>query len=215
MGLRPEADWTLLPTMQGWSAESEHPLEELLPEHDPEVATSRALYRQSEARLRGAVASQWPGAALGPGLESDEGNTKVGPAITTSIPIWNRNQGPIAVARAQRDRARAGFESSLEAAMARVHRARADLERRRARARGLEEEVTPLVLRQWQELRELSAYGELDVTLLREAWSGALELRLERVDVDLECAQRRAELAWWTMPWSLPDGGPRPEEVDG
>lgn len=75
----------------------------------PDVRRALADYRATEAALQGDVAKQYPDVTLGPGVEWDAGQMKWGLGLSLTLPIFNRNQGPIAEARARREEAAAQF----------------------------------------------------------------------------------------------------------
>jgi outer membrane protein TolC len=74
-----------------------------------DIRRSLADYAVAEAGLRLEVAKQYPDLHLDPGYEFDQGEHKfsIGPSVT--IPLFDRNQGPIAEAKARRDEAAASF----------------------------------------------------------------------------------------------------------
>lgn len=68
----------------------------------PSVLAALARYRAAQQDLRAAIDSQFPGLSIGPGYHYDQGASKYILALALPLPILNQNQGPIAVARAQR-----------------------------------------------------------------------------------------------------------------
>ncbi len=71
----------------------------------------RALsgYAVTEAALRLEIAKQYPDLHIGPGYDFDEGHNKYSIGFGFTLPIFNRNQGPIAAAEARRQEAAARF----------------------------------------------------------------------------------------------------------
>ncbi|HYM13472.1 MAG TPA: TolC family protein, partial [Bryobacterales bacterium] len=93
-----------------------------------------AEYAVADAALRLEIARQYPDIDLGPGYDFDEGHDKfaIGPAL--ALPIFNRNQGPIAEAEARRNETAARFVAlqaqaigEIEKALAQYRSARAEL----------------------------------------------------------------------------------------
>ena len=81
----------------------------------------RAGYQSAEAELHKAVLEQFPNLSLALAGASDTANNKtVGPVISFSLPLWNRNRGNIAIATATRKELRAEYE-------ARLYQTRADM----------------------------------------------------------------------------------------
>lgn len=70
--------------------------------HRPSVVAALARYQASQQDLRAAIDSQFPGVTIGPGYHYDQGDSKYILALSLPLPIFNQNQGPIAVARARR-----------------------------------------------------------------------------------------------------------------
>lgn len=64
-------------------------------------------YEASEAALRLAIAGQYPDLVIGPGYEYDQGENKWSLGVSLTLPIFNRNQGAINKAMAQREEAAA------------------------------------------------------------------------------------------------------------
>ena len=91
---------------------------ESLPERRPDLIALQLGYASQKATVRAAVLGQFPALTLGPNYGSD--NTRVqsvGPSISVSLPIFNRNRGAIAIQRATREQLRAEYEARLATAM--------------------------------------------------------------------------------------------------
>ncbi len=75
-----------------------------------DILAALADYAASQSALQLEIAKQYPDIRLGPGYEYDQGLHKWGLAVGTDfLPIFNRNQGPIAEAQAKRAEAAARF----------------------------------------------------------------------------------------------------------
>ncbi|GAC1437673.1 MAG: TolC family protein [Terriglobales bacterium] len=68
-----------------------------------------AQYAAAEADLHSEIAKQYPNFNLGPGYTYEEGNSFFTVGFSTSLPLFNRNQGPIAEAEGRREQAAAAF----------------------------------------------------------------------------------------------------------
>jgi len=66
-------------------------------------------YAASESALQLEIAKQYPDIHIGPGYEYDQGDNKWSLGFSISLPILNRNQGPIAEAEARRKEAETRF----------------------------------------------------------------------------------------------------------
>jgi cobalt-zinc-cadmium efflux system outer membrane protein len=74
-----------------------------------DVRRSLAQYAAAEADLQLEIAKQYPDFHIGPGYTYEEGYSFFRLALSTTLPILNRNQGPIAEAEARRNGAGTAF----------------------------------------------------------------------------------------------------------
>jgi cobalt-zinc-cadmium efflux system outer membrane protein len=74
-----------------------------------DVRRSLAQYAAAEADLQLEIAKQYPDLTIGPGYTYEEKNNFFTIGISTTLPLFNRNQGPIAEAEARRKVAAAAF----------------------------------------------------------------------------------------------------------
>ncbi len=75
----------------------------------PDILASLAEYAASESALQLQIARQYPDVHLGPGYLWDQGENKWTIGLSLTLPLFNRNQGPIAEAEARRQQAAARF----------------------------------------------------------------------------------------------------------
>lgn len=74
-----------------------------------DIRQALAQYAADDAALRLEIAKQYPDLTLGPGYTYEEGNNFLTLGLSVTLPIFNRNQGPIAEAEARRREAAAAF----------------------------------------------------------------------------------------------------------
>lgn len=74
-----------------------------------DVRRSFAQYAASEADLQLEISKQYPDVQIGPGYTYEEKNNFFTLGLSTTLPLFNRNQGPIAEADARRREAAAAF----------------------------------------------------------------------------------------------------------
>jgi outer membrane protein TolC len=74
-----------------------------------DVRRSLVEYAATESALQLEVARQYPDIQLGPGYQLDEGANKFSLGLQAVLPVFNRNQGPIAQAEARRKEAGSRF----------------------------------------------------------------------------------------------------------
>jgi outer membrane protein TolC len=85
-----------------------------------DVLGALAHYEASQAALQLEVAKQYPDFHLGPGYQYDLGENKWSLAVAFELPLFNRNQGPIAEAEARRRQAAAEFTVAQAQAIAAI-----------------------------------------------------------------------------------------------
>jgi outer membrane protein TolC len=127
-----------------------------------DVRGTLAEYAAADAALKLEIAKQYPDLRLGPGYDFDEGHHKFSLGVGLTLPLFNRNQGPIAEAEARRKEAGARFLatqahviSDSETALARYRGALAEL-------READESLTKLQLAREQMTRRAVEAGEAD-----------------------------------------------------
>lgn len=91
-----------------------------------DIAAALAAYEAAQSSVQLAIAGQYPNVTLGPGYQYDFGVNKylLGPSVT--LPIFNRNEGPIAEAIAARHEAAARFDALQAGVIGAIDRAAAD-----------------------------------------------------------------------------------------
>jgi cobalt-zinc-cadmium efflux system outer membrane protein len=166
MGLSPGAPLTLTPTVvQEWrGARTIEDVKRL--EASPALAVLAAEYVEAECTLRREVRAQYPDITIGPGASHDEGEWRALLGLSLPIPLWNRNQGGMARALAQRSLAKATFETTLEELGIALAQARTAHEAARARRESLETELIPLAEQQEQDARRVAELGGVSTLLL-------------------------------------------------
>lgn len=92
----------------------------------PDVRAALADYEASQAALQLEIAKQYPDITLGPGVLWDAGEAKWSLGLSLVLPLLNRNQGPIAEAKAHRQEAAARFLAVQAKAIGEVEQALAD-----------------------------------------------------------------------------------------
>lgn len=75
----------------------------------PDILAALAEYEASQSALQLEIARQYPDVNLGPGYKWDQGDHQWTLGLSMTIPILHQNQGPIAVAEAQRQAASVRF----------------------------------------------------------------------------------------------------------
>ncbi len=165
-----------------------------------DVQAALARYEASQAALQLEVANQYPDLHLGPGVAYDAGAHKYALSLSgIALPLFNRNQGPIAEATARRQEAAARFEAVMaqrvagaDLAAARYQGARAQLKVADTRAAAQHR-----VLRAAQRAFAAGETDRLELTLA-ELQAGSADLarqdafaRLQQAAGEVEDAMQR------------------------
>ncbi len=165
-----------------------------LPERRPDLVALQLGYRASQENVRAAILGQFPAFVLGGTWNQDTSNVRsAGPNVTFDVPIFNRNQGQIAEARATRLLLHEQYQARLNSAVedirglvAQLKKLSADLDQANqgaASAASLAETA-----------RAAYAQGNID----QRAWSDyettALQRRLEVIALERSLGEARVML---------------------
>jgi len=89
----------------------------------PDILAALAQYAAAESALALEIAKQYPDVQLGPGYAYDQGDNKWSLGFSLVLPLFNRNQGPIAEAEAHRTEAGARFRQLQARVIGEIERA--------------------------------------------------------------------------------------------
>ena len=117
-----------------------------LADRRPDLIALQLGYRAQEAKIRAAILSQFPALALGPIAGRDTTDVRtVGPQVTLDLPIFNHNQGNVAIERATRAQLHAEFTARLASADGQVEAALADIALLRTQIRNVRGQLATAV----------------------------------------------------------------------
>ena len=120
LGLDPEVKLHLIgpPAAPALTKEEFEQAVASLPRRRADLLALQAGYQSQEENLRRAVLAQFPAMNAGVEFERDsvEGVNAVGPQVSMSLPIFNRNRGQIAIQKATRELLRQTYQARLDAA---------------------------------------------------------------------------------------------------
>jgi outer membrane protein TolC len=92
-----------------------------LPRRRPDLVALKLGYAAQEQKVRAAILGQFPALILGgSGGHDTSAVYSIGPTITMDLPIFNRNQGNIAIERATREKLHEEYANRLDAARAEI-----------------------------------------------------------------------------------------------
>jgi outer membrane protein TolC len=104
----------------------------------PDLIALQLGYRSQDEKFRGAILGQFPALTFGPSYSRDTSDVRsFGPQLTMDLPIFDRNQGNVAIEKSTREQLRAEFTARLSAAHSEVL---ASLATQRLLGRQLDEE---------------------------------------------------------------------------
>jgi outer membrane protein TolC len=131
LGLAPEVVMKLSPTpdLPPWNAGAAAQALPTLADRRPDLVALRLGYRAQNAKLRTAILSQFPNLVFGVTGSSDNFNVRnVGPQITMDLPVFNHNQGNIAIETATRRQLHDEYAARLTAAVGQVRAMMAEID---------------------------------------------------------------------------------------
>jgi len=165
-----------------------------------DVRRTLAEYAATDAGLRLEIAKQYPDLQIGPGYQLEERDSFFTVGLAVTLPIRNRNQGPIAEAEARRKEAGARFVSTQaqtiaqsEAALARYQAALHELDEVReslTKIQGEREQMTTRAVQIGESDRLTLNAVVLERSVVAQAWFGAL-VRAQQALGELEDAVER------------------------
>jgi outer membrane protein TolC len=123
LGLAPEVMLTLSPTpdIPPWNPDAVMAELPALTEHRPDLVALQLGYRAQNAKLRTAILSRFPNLTIGITGGSDNSNVRnFGPQVTLELPVFNQNQGNIAIETATRQQLHDEYAARLTAAVGQV-----------------------------------------------------------------------------------------------
>jgi outer membrane protein, heavy metal efflux system len=114
LGLPPTIELRLAPAPYLATLPGTNALFALARDSRTDLAALRAGYASQEAAVHQAVLEQFPTLSLTINASRDSaGNFLAGPAVDFTLPLWNRNRGGIAVARATRAALKSEYDARL------------------------------------------------------------------------------------------------------
>ncbi|HZO21494.1 MAG TPA: TolC family protein [Steroidobacteraceae bacterium] len=210
LGLKPEESVSLAdpPPLPSWTHLAPDELFARARIERLDLAALAQGYAGQEASLHRAVLGQYPRLGITINRASDTSAVHtLGPAVTFDLPLWNRNRGAIATAKADRTRLRAEFA-------ARLHQTRADiadlvdtLDHDDSARAALAAQV-PEMERIAKELQIAAARHDLAQPVAEAAASTALDKQITLLGLEQSCAEERIAL-------TLAIGSPVADVVEG
>jgi outer membrane protein TolC len=136
-----------------------------------DLRRSLAQYAAAEAALQLEVARQYPDINIGPGYTYEEKHSFFTVGFSTTVPLFNRNQGPIAEAEARRKEAAAAFLERQAQVIARSEKALA---------------VYTAALKELAEAEHLRKLQETQLEVMHQAIRAGVDTRLSLDNVEMQ-----------------------------
>ena len=150
-----------------------------LPERRPDLIGLQLGYASSEASLREAILMQLPSLVFGPSYQQDTSDVKsLGPTATFDLPIFNRNQGGIAAAKATREQLYAEYQAQLDSSVSNIQ--------------ALQQQI-PVLKKDYQDAAQAITSASSDANSAEQAYSqGSIDQR-SLVDYQTTVLQRELD----------------------
>ena len=159
-----------------------------LPRRRPDLLALKAGYAAQESRVRGAILAQFPAITLGFTRARDTSNIYTsGFSIGITLPLFNRNRGNIAIARATRQRLHDAYAARMLATRNDMDRLQQDLASLRAQIKALTKHADKL------DAARTSAEHAWQTGML--GWRTYLVIRNNALTVDLTLLTLRQQRA--------------------
>jgi outer membrane protein TolC len=123
LGLAPEVVIPLQTQLQVLPVDTKAVMAALadLADRRPDLIALQLGYRSQDEKFRGAIVGQFPALTFGPTYSRDTSDVRTfGPNLTMDLPIFDRNQGNVAIEKSTREQLRAEFNARLSAAHSEV-----------------------------------------------------------------------------------------------
>ncbi len=194
LGLKPDAQLRLIGSTNA-GALSKNQLDEAiaaLPHRRADLLALQAGYEAQEQRVREAVVAQFPDLSAGVVFSRDpaEGVNDLGPEVSLSLPIFNRNQGQIEIQRATRAALRQTYQARLDQASGQAHQV---WEATKIMDRQLGELDARLTILRHTESAAKKSFEEGNLSAALYVQTELSLLSAEAEDIQLRAARDRAE----------------------
>jgi cobalt-zinc-cadmium efflux system outer membrane protein len=197
MGLSPKAPVKLISTLnvRSWA-----PNNQRLAINNPSLNRLRSEYKVAEYDLLLEIRKQYPDLEIGPAVEREEGQSKIGFLGAIPIPSLNANRGGIAKAKANRQLAEAAFETEYERYVGKIAALKARKNALNSQNASMKKTLIPLVDQQLLDAKNLIDLGEGDSLVLLESFIRAHEAKLKVIAIQLKKSQVESDIRFLLGP---------------
>lgn len=162
----------------------------------PDLLALQAGYQSEDERLREAILAQFPliGAAVEKARSPEEGIQSVGFNVTLTLPLFSRNRGPIAVARASRAYLHQAYQARLDETVSQADQVRRAVCIMRHQLRTLDARRSQLEHAAAAAEKSLGR-GTLSLAAFSRVDSNALGMEVEMIQLRASLGEAQAALA--------------------
>ncbi|MDA3920111.1 MAG: TolC family protein [Salinisphaera sp.] len=165
-----------------------------LPKRRPDLIALQAGYQSQEASVREAILKQFPTLSIGPSGGTDTGKvTTIGIGANLSLPLFNQNQGQIAVARATRAVLRQTYQARLDQAVNQAHKTWREIQIMQRQLQQLEDRL-PALKQTTDAAQRAFAHGNMSAGTFINLRSSLLSKQVEAIRLKASLAQTQAAL---------------------
>lgn len=165
-----------------------------LPRRRPDLLALQAGYASQEQRFRKAVLAQFPSLNIGLTRARDtSGIYTSGIGITLSLPVFDRNQGSIAIEKATRERLHDEYQTRLNEAYSQVKRLLAQMKLVSSQYQAVEG-VLPEMELTVKRAKEALDVGNMDVRMYTDLQAALLKKYLEAIMLEQSILEQRIAL---------------------
>ena len=194
LGLQPDVRFPIAPPELAPLPPDVDSLIAQLPQRRPDLVALRLGYRSADESVRGAIIGQFPALAAGYAWGQDTTNVRSGgPTASFDLPIFDRNQGQVAQARATRLQLHEQYQARLDAADGAAKGLVSQIERL---TRDVQEAERAAAAADTQSKSAQQAYAQdtLDQRALADFETTALQRRIEAMTLERSLGESRITL---------------------
>ncbi|MBI3753499.1 MAG: TolC family protein [Deltaproteobacteria bacterium] len=165
-----------------------------LPQRRPDLLALQAGYASQEQRFRQAILAQFPALNIGLTRARDtSGIYTSGFGITLNLPIFNRNQGNIAIEKATRKRLYDEYQARLNAAYGQINSLMTQLKLVTRQYDGIKSTL-PEMEAAVKHAKEALDAGNIDATTYTNLYAALLDKRMEAITLEQTILEERVAL---------------------
>ena len=194
LGLKPQVRFPIAPPQLAPLPPDIETLIANLPARRPDLVALQLGYRSADETVRSAIIGQFPAFAAGYSWGQDTGNIRSGgPAATFDLPIFDRNQGQVAQARATRLQLHEQYEARLDTAVGTAQGLLAQVQRLTSDTHDADVAAASAEA-QSQSAQNAYAQSALDQRSLADFETAALQRRIEAMALARSLGEARITL---------------------